>query len=136
MIKGVAHICIGSKDLVKTEHFYSAVLGMKKKFDFVRKGKKAGFYLDSGNGIYVEAFIQNDLSIKDTDAIKHICLEVDNIDSTINDLKLKGIVVSDKKLGNDNSWQAWLADPDGIKIELHEYTTKSSQITGNDCILE
>jgi hypothetical protein len=38
-------------------------------------------------------------------------------------------------MGHDQSWQAWLADPNGITIELHEYTDKSSQVLGSDCFL-
>jgi predicted enzyme related to lactoylglutathione lyase len=30
-------------------------------------------------------------------------------------------------LGSDGSWQAWLADPDGNRIELHMYTPESKQ---------
>ena len=39
----------------------------------------------------------------------------------------RGVEVSDPKLGSDRSWQAWLADPDGTRIELHGYTPDSSQ---------
>jgi lactoylglutathione lyase len=31
-------------------------------------------------------------------------------------------------LGGDQSYQAWLADPDGNRIELHQFTDKSLQI--------
>jgi hypothetical protein len=27
----------------------------------------------------------------------------------------------------DHSWQAWITDPDGNKIELHDYTPESWQ---------
>jgi len=30
-------------------------------------------------------------------------------------------------LGSDNSYQCWLDDPDGNRIELHQYTPESRQ---------
>jgi hypothetical protein len=36
--------------------------------------------------------------------------------------------VGEVSLGSDQSWQAWLADPDGNRIELHAYTPESKQL--------
>ncbi len=30
-------------------------------------------------------------------------------------------------MGSDHSWQAWLSDPDGNRVELHQYTPESWQ---------
>ena len=40
---------------------------------------------------------------------------------------MDGGVVTAPNLGADHSWQAWLADPDGNRIELHQYTPESKQ---------
>jgi hypothetical protein len=37
------------------------------------------------------------------------------------------VQVTNVSLGSDKSWQAWLSDPDGNKIELHQYTAESKQ---------
>ena len=37
-----------------------------------------------------------------------------------------------KKRGVDGTWQCWLTDPDGTKIELFEYTEDSAQFKGGD----
>jgi len=58
---------------------------------------------------------------------QHLCLEVDDINATVEDLRAKGIEVTDPALGSDRSWQSWLADPDGNRIELHQYTPESRQ---------
>ena len=34
MIKQLAHICIGAKDLAEAERFYCGLLGLKKAFSF------------------------------------------------------------------------------------------------------
>jgi hypothetical protein len=45
------------------------------------------------------------------------------------------VAVSDKTLGQDQSRQCWIEAPDGVRIELHEYTNASHQFTGADCCL-
>lgn len=57
------------------------------------------------------------------------CKKGNNLD------KSNSTCITDKKMGWDNSWQAWITDPNGIKIELHQYTDKSSQIVGSDCVI-
>ena len=54
-------------------------------------------------------------------------LQVDDIEATVSDLKRNGVEVSQIKCGTDNSLQAWLADPDGNRIELHCYGPQSKQ---------
>ena len=55
------------------------------------------------------------------------CLEVENLERMVTELRQKGLEVTDPKLGMDQSWQSWLADPDGNRIELHQYTPESKQ---------
>jgi hypothetical protein len=33
-------------------------------------------------------------------------------------VRTKGIEITDKRLACDDTWQAWTADPSGVKIEL------------------
>ena len=56
-----------------------------------------------------------------------MCLEVDDIQRAVADLRAAGAELDDPVLGSDGSWQAWLADPDGNRIELHQYTPESKQ---------
>jgi glyoxylase I family protein len=134
MIKAIAHICISTTDLEKTEHFYCACLGLKKKFNFFRNNKPFGFYVQVNQSNFIEFFLADALSPSEP-TVKHFCLEVDDIDKTIKELRSCNVSITDKKMGCDNSWQAWLADPNGVKIELHQYTEKSSQYLGTDCII-
>ena len=52
---------------------------------------------------------------------------MDDIDETIRALKEAGVEISDAKLGADGSLQAWLTDPEGNRIELHQFLTDSLQ---------
>jgi catechol 2,3-dioxygenase-like lactoylglutathione lyase family enzyme len=133
MIKQLAHINIGAHDLAAAEHFYCDILGMEKTFEFIKDGELYGFYAGAGDRTYIEVFIEEN-EIGDSPAImRHLCLEVDDLDTTIAEIRTRGWQVSDKSFGGDNSWQAWLADPSGVQIELMQYTPESSQFTGEPC---
>jgi glyoxylase I family protein len=135
MIKQVGHICIGSTDLAATKHFYGDILGMKITFEFLKNGELYGFYLASGNMTFIEVFTQDAIDPNPRPGMKHICLEVENLDEVIATVRERGGTVTDKKLGGDNSWQAWIKDPSGVDIEFMQYTDKSSHFTGAPCIV-
>lgn len=132
LIKQVAHVCIFAHDLKATEEFWSGVLGLPIAFRFTRNGAAYGFYLDAGGRTNVEVFEKGESSFSDANQINHICLEVHSLDEAIAAIRAKGVNITDKKLGVDETWQAWTADPNGVKIELFEYTTKSAQFVGGD----
>ena len=93
--------------------------------------------LEVADGNYIEVFQHpREAVVPDAPSpIRHLCLEVDDIESVSRALKTHGFEVSDKKLGGDQSWQAWTTDPSGVRIEFHQYTQTSAQRTGKDCIL-
>lgn len=136
MIKQLAHINIGAFDLEESEHFYCNILGMEKTFEFIKNGKRIGFYVGVGNRTFVEIFIETH-KVEDTPTIlRHLCLEVEDLDATIDTIRGKGWDVTDKKFGADNSWQCWITDPSGVVIELMQYTEESSQFTGKPCLVD
>lgn len=133
MIKQLAHINIGSFNLATSEHFYCSILGMEKTFEFFKDGALYGFYAGAGKTTFVEVFIEEN-EIKDTaNIMRHLCLEVEDLEATIAEIRGKGWEISDKTFGCDKSWQAWITDPSGVQIELMMYTKESSQFTGKAC---
>lgn len=136
MVKGIAHICISSVDLAATERFYCSGLGMPKVFDFIRKGEVIGFYLRAGGNAFVEVFQRGSVSPDAGAPISHLCLEVTDIDEVVKRLKTHGYETTAKVMGADWSWQAWVTDPAGVRIEFHQYTPDSCQLTGAPCHLE
>lgn len=130
MIKQLAHICIHTQSLEKTRHFYSEILGMALGFDFQRQDQLFGFYLKCGANTFIEVF-QGDPG--EVGNINHLALEVHSMDDVIAKLKENDIEVTDKKLGADQSYQAWATDPNGVRIEFHEYTEQSMQVVGGTC---
>ena len=132
MIKRLAHICIHTSSLDTTAAFYCGALGMDRHFEFEKDGKPFGYYLSAGSGTYIEVFKGDPGMVGN---IQHLALEVDDIDSAIARIREHGFSIGDKSMGADDSWQAWMEDPNGVKIELHQYTPKSCQIIRRTCIV-
>ena len=132
MIKTLAHVCILSRDLDKTLGFYGGLLGLRKKFDFMRKGEWFGFYLEVDAGHYVEVFKTNVAEAPAHKLITHLCFEVTDIGSLRQKLTEAGIAVTPQYSGADHTLQFWCKDPDGVDIEFHQYTAASSQFTGRN----
>ncbi len=131
----LAHVCIGATNLAAAEHFYVNLLGMEKAFDFIRHGERFGFYLRAGGATFIEVFAENTAPDLRRPIMKHFCLEVEDMDAVVDTLQQRGVEVSDKKMGGDHNWQAWLTDPSGVRIELMQYSEHSNQFTGEPVVL-
>lgn len=141
MIRQLAHLNFVTNDLPKIIDFYVNKLGMKVKFTLDNKeGKPFGYYFACGNSSFLEFFDQGmaaevwggkveELAI--ANRYRHFCLEVTGLDEFCQELKGKGVEVTEIAIGMDNSRQAWIADPDGNQIELMEYGHSSLQLTGS-----
>lgn len=128
MITGIAHVCFVVNDLDASLVFYRDSLGLRQAFDFINEaGRRFGVYLHVGGRTFIELFEGKPEQIPGKLSYQHICLEVDDIQTTVAGLMARGIEVSPITLGSDQSWQAWLSDPDGNRIELHGYTPESKQ---------
>jgi len=135
MIKRFAHVCLAAADLAAAERFYCGGLGLTKVFDFIRDGQRIGFYLELCPGEFVEVFQRDASAVPAAGPILHFCLEVDDLEPVGRRLTEHGYAVTPKTLGADHSWQMWTTDPDGVKIEFHQYTARSCQFTHENCIL-
>jgi lactoylglutathione lyase/glyoxylase I family protein len=136
-VKQIAHVCIFAHDIEVTRAFYRDVLGLDTQFNFLRDGKQFGFYLNAGGRSHVEVFQKSDSEYGPANAITHFCLEVENLDDAIAHMASKGVAIDrPKKKACDDTWQAWIRDPDGVRIELFQYTDKSAQFTGGDRVAD
>ncbi|WP_432798332.1 VOC family protein [Poriferisphaera sp. WC338] len=133
MIKQLAHLCIHVTDLEQTKHFYHTVLGLPIQFTFIENDKPSGFYISLGNNTFIEVFqSQDNIPLG---RITHMSLEVTDMDAIIALLQSHHIEVTPKILGADHAYQAWTTDPDGNRIEFHQYTPKALQLTGGICLV-
>ena len=105
---------------------------MERHFEFEKEGEPFGFYLNAGNGTFIEVF--KGLP-GETGNIHHLALEVGDIDDAIQRIRHHGFEIGDKSLGADDSWKAWMEDPNGVKLELKQYTPKSCQVIRRTCMV-
>lgn len=135
--KQIAHVCIFAHDLDETREFYRDILGMDTAFNFLRDDKVFGFYLNAGGRSHVEVFQKDASCFDESNQINHMCIEVESIDEAISHIQSMGVEPTrPKKRGCDGTWQCWLTDPNGVKIELFEYTSESAQFAGGDRIAD
>jgi catechol 2,3-dioxygenase-like lactoylglutathione lyase family enzyme len=138
MIRRLAHLCLLTNDLDRLVAFYRDGLGLAVKFRFhAADGSVFGAYVSAGDSTFVEFFDQA-LAAKqwggDTGPLvagnryQHLCLEVTGLADFRAALLARGVSVGEIRGGMDGSLQAWLADPDGNRIELMEYTHRSAQL--------
>jgi len=135
-VKQVAHVCILARDLAETRAFWADVLGLPVKFEFLRDGRPFGLYLDAGGRTDVEVFERAEAGTGPATRIDHLCLEVEDIDAAVAHVRGMGVAITDKKLGVDETWQAWVTDPNGVRIELFQYTDRSAQFVGGDRVAD
>lgn len=127
-----------TNDLERQIRFYRDGLGLPVKFRFVNSdGELFGVYFDAGDSSFIEVFDQvlaakqwgGDLRpLHEGNRYNHFCLEVTDMPAVRKTLIGRGIAVGEISTGIDSSYQAWLEDPDGNKIELMEYTHRSWQL--------
>ncbi|MDX9978842.1 MAG: VOC family protein [Lentisphaeria bacterium] len=129
MITRLAHVCLHVANLDASLAFYEGVLELRRKFEFLKGDKLHGAYVEVGPGNYIEMFERPGVEPKNT-GIVHFCLETGDIDEAIRSFDAKGVAHTEKKRGADSSWQTWVSDPDGNRIELHQYTEESAQLRG------
>jgi lactoylglutathione lyase len=129
MFTRIAHVCLFTSDLDRSVAWYEK-LGFEIVFRFTRNGSKYGVYLTFADRSFIEIFEDPNLGPVVNNGIAHFCLETDDIDAVVATLTERGVAVTPKKLGVDNSWQVWLEDPDGNRFEVHQYTATSTQFSG------
>lgn len=138
MFRKLAHVCLITNNLDRQVEFYCDKLGLNLQFYFRNDaGEKFGAYLACGDTSFIEIFDQHKAAAVwggNTDPLhmgnqySHFCLEVTDINDVHDMLVGRGLEVRAVKLGIDNSYQCWVTDPDGNRIELMEYTHRSGQI--------
>jgi catechol 2,3-dioxygenase-like lactoylglutathione lyase family enzyme len=127
MIKGLSHVCFVVKDLDRAVAFYTETLSLRHAFDFTGDdGQRTGAYLHFGARTFIELFCGKP-GESNEGSFRHICVEVESMEHAVAEFRARGAEVSDPKTGSDGNPQAWLSDPDGNRIELHELRPEGLQ---------
>ena len=125
MIKGIAHVCFVTPQLDALAAFYTEKLGLEPAFDFVENGERRGVYLHAGGRSFIELFAGKVGPSPDEPAFRHFCLEVDDIEKALADLREKGLQLIDEMphTGPEGEKFAFIhpKSTHGVLIELYEY---------------
>lgn len=131
-LKGLAHVCYHVADLERTVAFYCGLLGLREAFDYRDGESRIGVYLYAGGRGFIEFYQRPCADHAQPGSYQHLCLEVADVDAAVAALRDSGVDVTDPRLGTDQSYQVWLSDPDGNRIELHAYQPDSKQTKAID----
>ena len=133
MIKGIAHAAATVKDMEESLRFYNHALGFQTAFQLSHPetGKPWIIYLSICPGQFLELFYGGEVTNLWTDAqigFNHLCLEVDDIAAAVQKVREAGYPIDEEpKQGSDYNWQAWIKDPNGVRIELMQIMPESPQ---------
>ena len=132
MITGIAHAAINTRDMEKSLDFYVRVLGFRKAFSLIHPETNSPWieYLQAGNQ-FIELFYnakEDNPWRSSLCGFNHLCLRVDDIYKTVKQIEDAGYPM-DRQVneGRDRNLQAWLKDPDGVRIELMQISPDSPQ---------
>jgi predicted enzyme related to lactoylglutathione lyase len=116
MIKGLDNIFLSVKNLDRAKKFYNETLGLNVKFDFPDRGMSA---FELGNA--EPAVILKDINkFKETPAV--FWLEVDNVKTTYETLKSKGVKFFSEPFEIKTGFAVEFEDLDGNKIGITDYS--------------
>ncbi len=133
MITGIGHAAITVRDMDRSLKFYTEALGFKKAFELPHyiTGEPWIIYLNVCPGQFIELFYGGTEDNPWRDKLigfSHLCFEVDDIHAAVQKVKDAGFAVdSEPRQGSDHNWQAWVKDPNGIRIELMKIVPESPQ---------
>ncbi|HEY6624580.1 MAG TPA: VOC family protein [Acidimicrobiales bacterium] len=110
---GVDHVAINVDDVPGAVAFYTDVLGLSLRTDRPDLGID-GAWLDAGGQQVhlLEAPLPQNLG-------QHLSLLVSDVDNAVAELRGRGVSVSEA-MGVGHDRQAFLADPSGNGVELHQ----------------
>lgn len=125
-INRMHHIAIICSDYERSKHFYTQVLGFEIEQEIHRK-ERDSFKLDlSLNGQYmIELFSfpksPERLTRPEGTGLRHLAFEVDDLESSIEELAKKGVVTETVRVDEMTKKKfTFFSDPDDLPIELYE----------------
>lgn len=131
MITGIGHVAFRVSNLEDSLRFYCDILGFKEAFRlYSDQGELWIVYLKISDNNFIELFPYKGEMEKgyEKKSYQHLCLLVDDINKTLEELASRGLNVQGKpNQGKDGNFQYWITDPDGNRVELMQIMPDSLQ---------
>lgn len=129
--KAIGHVAVSVRDIERSMDFYVNKLGFAEMFRLHRDEKLWIVYLRITDTQFLELFpggVGDGAPPFENLGFNHLCIEVDDLDAAIAEITGNGVKLTiQKKVGADDNLQAWVADPDGNRIELMQLGKNAMQ---------
>ncbi len=129
-LKGIHHIAIICSDYQKSKQFYTEILGLSvinETYREKRNSYKLDLKINDTEQIELFSFPDPPARIgypeypQEACGLRHLALEVDDIDSSVSHLQSQGIEVENIRLDELTKKRfTFFKDPDNLPIELYE----------------
>jgi catechol 2,3-dioxygenase-like lactoylglutathione lyase family enzyme len=123
----IHHIAISVKDSDRITRFYKENFGFREVNRFTKPGWDGGAVVLQLGDLQLEvfqfkSFVDNkdDLSNFKVIGLKHIGIQVENVNKKYKELKSRGVDIDEPVKGTTCAWFCFLRDPNGIPVELIE----------------
>lgn len=123
---GAHHVAIICSNYIVSKHFYSNVLGLEIVSEIYRAARDS-YKLDLRfpSGVQIELFSfpnpPRRPSYPEACGLRHLAIEVENIDEAVSSLKQNGVEVEAIRIDEITRRRfTFFADPDGLPLELYE----------------
>jgi lactoylglutathione lyase len=131
-LKGIGHVALKVADIGRSMAFYRDRLGFAEMMHLDKPdGGLWLVYLRITDTQFIELFPGGEgdqAPGPDRTAVNHFCIECSDLHATANSLRAAGVALTvEPKMGLDNNWQCWIADPDGNRIEFMQMGEGSMQ---------
>jgi len=130
MIKGLAHVAVTVGDLERSLRFYCDLLGFEVSRSRELPDGRRIVFLGVAGGYALELFglpstrpLPEGAAAQEVVGVKHIALEVADMDATYQRLKAQGVAFQSepRQVPESGVKIASLLDPDGLRIELVQF---------------
>lgn len=131
LLSGVHHVAIICSDYARSRRFYVETLGLRvvsEHYRAERRSYKLNLALPDGVEIELFSFPDPPARVTRPEAcgLRHLAFAVNDLDGTIAELGRRGVSTEAIRVDPYTGRRfTFLADPDGLPIELYEHTTRS-----------
>ena len=117
MLLSLGHVTVRSADFDRTEHFYCGLLGLRRGPRPAIPVPGRWFYL--GDQAVLHVLPRSAAAQLDVEAlIDHFALNADDRPAFEQRLQAAGQPFESRRLADSGTWQIFLTDPDGARVEL------------------
>jgi lactoylglutathione lyase len=130
-VTAIGHVALRARDIDGMLAFYTGTLGFAEMFRLhTDDGGLMLVYVRVTDQQFLEFFPNGtgEAPPRDNVGYNHLCLTVADIEATLADLEARGVPLArGLQTGRDGNRQAWIADPEGNRIELMEMSPSGKQ---------